>query len=241
MLYSFFVELVVTNGQCSMTAGHETHAGRVTPLGPGRKTVLDDGTFAFETECPYSSDNVFGVTVRSGSQKNSDSQATFHTIVGPDVPTADATTVDPSRVVVVIDEGTPEHLKVAQPTGASNDGKKITITFAGDLKALVDGGAYKVRINAQATEGDIRVTVTLRSTNGELLLNGTTFDDADAVGSSIEGKDVETTWVWSGRNEVVINMVSPDGVAIPSTPVTISVKVQGEESSAERELKLSMS
>ena len=72
-------------------------------------------------------------------------------------------------------------------------------------------------------------------------MNGTTFDDADAVGSSIEGKDVETTWVWSGRNEVVINMVSPDGVAIPSTPVTISVKVQGEESSAERELKLSMS
>ena len=96
VLYSFFVELVVTNGQCSMTAGHETHAGRVTPLGPGRKTVLDDGTFAFETECPYSSDNVFGVTVRSGSQKNSDSQATFHTIVGPDVPTADATTVDPT-------------------------------------------------------------------------------------------------------------------------------------------------
>jgi hypothetical protein len=239
VLYSFFVELVLAFGGRSMTAGYETHADTRTPLGPGPTFLLDDGTLAIDTGFPYSPDNVFEVTSRSGSQATSTDKATFDTYVEPDVSTANATTIDPSRVVVVIDEGTPEHLKAAQPTAASNDGKEITITFAGDLKALIDGGAYKVRINAQATDGGIRVTVTLRSTDGELLLNGTTFNDADKVGSSIEGKDVETTWVWSSDgNEVVIDMVSPDGVAIPSTSLTVTVTVQEQESSAPIDLKL---
>ena len=239
VLYSFFVELVFTLDGGSMTAGVQRHAGIETTWGPGVKFMLDDGTLALETGFPYSPENVFQVTGRSGSQHTSDSKATSDTYPESDVSIANATTLDPSRVVVVIDEGTPEHLKAAQPTAASNDGRKITITFAGNLKALVDGGAYEVRINAQATDGGIRVTVTLRSTDGELLLDGTTFNDADTVGSSTVGKDVETTWVWSpDGNEVVIDMVSPDGVAIPSTSVTVAVTVQEQESSAPIDLNL---
>ncbi|MEE8485283.1 MAG: hypothetical protein V3S38_01840 [Acidimicrobiia bacterium] len=239
VLYSFFVELVLAFEGRSMTAGYETHAGTRTPMGPGPTFLLDDGTLAVDTGVPYSPENVFQVAGRSGSQNTSDSKATFNTYPESDVSTANATTIDPSQIEVVIDEGTPEHLKAAQPTAASNDGKMITITFAGNLKALIDGGAYKVRINAQATDDGIRVTVTLRSTDGELLLNGTTFNDEDKVGSSIEGKDVETTWVWSSDgNEVVIDMVSPDGVAIPSTSVTVAVTVQEQESSAPIDLKL---
>lgn len=91
----------------------------------------------------------------------------------------------------------------------------------------------------ELTEGGIRVTVTLRSTDGELLLNGTTFNDEDKVGSSIEGKDVEATWVWSSDgNEVVIDMVSPDGVAIPSTSARVKVTVQEQETSAPIDLEL---
>jgi hypothetical protein len=233
VLYSFFIDLVAVSGDCSTRAGYERHAGTEATPGPGSKQVLDDGTFAFETDCPYNPDNVFEVTGRSGSQAESTSTATFDTFVEHEVPTADATTVDPSRIVVVIDAGTPDHLKAAQPIQASNNGENITITFAGDVKALVDGGAYKVTINAQATDGGIRVTVTLRSTNGELLLNGATINDADAVGGSIDGKKVETTWVWSSGNRVVIGMDSPEGVAIPSTSPSISVNVQETESSDE--------
>lgn len=234
VLYSFFVELVATAGECSMTAGHETHAGSEEKLGSGAKYLLDDGTFAFETDCPYDPDNVFEIIGRSGSQAESTSSAVFDTFVEPDVPTSEAASMNPSRVTVVIDPGLPEHLKAARPIGASNDGDKITVTFAGNMKAMVDGGVYKVRINAQATDGGIRVTVTLRSTDGDLLLNGATFDDADEVDGSIDGKNVETTWVWpSGGNEVVIGLSSPDGVDIPASAPTISVTVQETESSPE--------
>jgi hypothetical protein len=216
-----------------MTASVETHAGTVNAPGPW--LVLEDGSSFVDTGCDINPGAPIDMNGRSGSWKDqSTSEPVFTDFVFRIDPDAVANAPGPFDMSRVVDNlgaaPVPLELDGFHIAGASNDGSgKITVDFKGPVKDLVEGDAHIVDIRAEASEGDIRVTVSLRNIGGELIPNGATFNQADAVNGSIDGKRVDTVWEWASDNQIVVTMVSTEGVPIPSTvpSVTVTVKQAG--------------
>jgi len=228
-LDSFFVELDITTGECSMTTAVETHLGTVNAPGPW--WLLNDGSSFIDTGCNINHGAPIDINVRSGSWVDeSTTQPVFADFVFRIDPDAVANAPGPFDMSRVVDNlgaaPVPPELEGFRITGASNDGNgKITVEFKGPVKDLVEGDEHIVEIWIDASEGDISVSVSLRNLGGELIPNGSTTNQEDAVDGTIDGKRVDTVWEWTAGNQVVVTMVSTEGVAIPSTEPTVTVHV----------------
>ena len=232
-LFSIFIELNLSVGECSTTASVESHAGTVNASGPW--WLLDDGSVFIDTGCDINPGAPIDIIGRSGSwEDESTTQPVFADFVFRVEPDAVANAPGPFDMSRVVDNlgaaPIPLDLDGFQITGASNDGRgKITIDFKGPVKDLVEGDAHIVDIRVEASEGGIRVIATLRNIGGELIPNGSTINDADEVNGTIDGKRVDTVWEWIADNQIVVTMVSTEDVPIPSTVpnVTVTVKQAG--------------
>ena len=153
-LFSFFVELNFTAGECSMTAAVETHDGTVNASGPW--WLLDDGSSFVDTGCDINPGAPIDINGRSGSwEDESTTQPVFADFVFRIDPDAVAIASGPFDMGRVVDNlgvaPIPLDLDGFQITGASNDGSgKITVDFKGPVKDLVEGDAYIVAIRVEA-------------------------------------------------------------------------------------------
>ncbi len=224
-LFSYFVSVDFIAGPCSSTSGGEIHDSTITSFGP--TLLLPDGSMFAETGCPVEPGATVTIGGQSGSWVEGSEPAFFE--FGPDEVATDSAPIDLSQAVPLFDDGrppVPPGLEGFEIAGASNNGGgRIAISFAGPVKALVEGDAHIVDIRAEASEGGIRVVATLRNIGGELIPNGNTINDADEVDGTIDGKRVDTMWEWPTDNQIVVTMVSTEGVAIPTSEPTVTVTV----------------
>lgn len=140
---------------------------------------------------------------------------------GGDVePATPPTTEAPPTTVAVesIDVG------AAEPIQAINDqASRVTIDFAGNAKALTEGGAHVIGIQLdleRSNELNPGVTVNYLSTDGVVTTEGT----------SPGGAEVKSTWAWTADNKVIVTMVGV-GVGIPDTRPQVVVTVQATDTS----------
>lgn len=107
----------------------------------------------------------------------------------------------------------------ADPIQAINDQEsRVAINFAGNARALAEGGAHIVGIQLDlgfANELNPGVTVNYLSTDGVVTTEGT----------SPGGAEVKSTWRWDADDKVIVTMVGV-GVGIPDTRPQIVVTVQ---------------
>ncbi|RLE12257.1 MAG: hypothetical protein DRJ28_09375 [Actinobacteria bacterium] len=239
VIRSFYIGVGFIVGDCSGEASVETHEGTVNAPGPWR--LLDDGSSFVDTGCDINPGAPIDITIRSGSwQDGEGNEAVFWDrafTIDPDAVANAPGPFDMSRVVENLGAPpVPLELVGFRITGASNDGNgKITVDFKGPVKDLVEGDEHIVEIWIDASEDDITaekgisVGVSLRNINGELVPNGSTMNQADAVNGVIYGVPVDTVWEWTADNQLGVTMVSTEGVPIPSTvpSVTVTVKQAG--------------
>ncbi len=132
-------------------------------------------------------------------------------------PTAEA--VPPTTVALA-----PIDLGAADPIQVVNDqASRVTVTFAGDAQALVEGGAHLVDIQLDlegSNELNPGVTLNIVSTDGV----------ATATGTSPPGNAVRATWVWTSNDKLIITMTGR-GIGIPDTRPAVVVSVQETPSS----------
>jgi hypothetical protein len=130
-------------------------------------------------------------------------------------PAAPPTTVAPPTTAIVesIDVG------AAEPIQAVNDqGSRVTVDFAGNARALAEGGAYVFGIQLDlegANELNPGVTVNYVSTEGVVT----------TMGTSPGGAEVKSTWRWDADDKVIVTMTGV-GIGIPDTRPQIVVTVQ---------------
>jgi hypothetical protein len=107
----------------------------------------------------------------------------------------------------------------AEPIQAINDqGSRVAINFAGNARALAEGGAHIVGIQldlGSANELNPGVTVKYLSTDGVVTTTGT----------SPGGAEVKSTWRWDADDKVIVTMTGV-GIGIPDTRPEIVVTVQ---------------
>jgi hypothetical protein len=107
----------------------------------------------------------------------------------------------------------------AEPIQATNDqGSRVAINFAGNARALAEGGAHIVGIQLDlgfANELNPGVTVNYVSTDGVVTTTGT----------SPGGAEVKSTWRWDADDKVIVTMTGV-GIGIPDTRPEIVVTVQ---------------
>lgn len=154
--------------------------------------------------------------------------------------TAGAVVIVMGALFVIPKLGVPSDVVAAEPTadlGAAapiqviNDqGSRATIEFAGNARALVEGGAYSVDIQMEI-EADFNspsISVRMVSIDGEITSTGIT-----------ENGDIFTpTWLWTADGtKVVVTMVGR-GVTIPDTRPSVVVSVRETASSESVEFVL---
>ena len=107
----------------------------------------------------------------------------------------------------------------AVPIQAINDqGSRVAITFAGNARALAEGGAHIVGIQLDLEgSNDLNpgVTVNYLTTDGVVTTTGT----------SPGGAEVKSTWRWDADDKVIVTMTGV-GIGIPDTRPEIVVTVQ---------------
>ena len=94
----------------------------------------------------------------------------------------------------------PIDIGAADPIQVLNDqASRVTITFAGDAQALVEGGAHVVDIQLDlegSNELNPGVTLNIVSTDGV----------ATSTGTSPPGNEVRATWVWTSNDKLIITI-----------------------------------
>jgi hypothetical protein len=119
----------------------------------------------------------------------------------------------PTTAAVSIDVG------AADPIQAVNDqGSRVTITFAGNARALAEGAGHVLGIQLDLEgSNDLNpgVTVNYLSTDGVVTTTGT----------SPGGAEVKSTWAWTADDEVIVTMTGV-GVGIPDSRPKVVVTVQ---------------
>jgi len=134
-------------------------------------------------------------------------------------PVAPPTTVTPPTTAAVesIDIG------AAEPIQAVNDqGSRVTIDFAGDARALAEGGAHAFGLQLDLEgSNDLNpgITVNYLITNGVVTTTGT----------SPGGAEVKSTWRWDADDKVIVTMVGV-GIGIPDTRPQVVATVQATPS-----------
>ncbi|MGI9609017.1 MAG: hypothetical protein ACR2NL_01855 [Acidimicrobiia bacterium] len=111
-----------------------------------------------------------------------------------------------------------------EPTQVVNDqGSRAMLSFAGDAKALVDGGAHRVEIHVEieANTNQSTVTASLTSIDGTIVSTGTYGSDVTFV----------PTWSWTADGDHVVITMTGRGVAVPDTRPAVIVIVQLTEES----------
>ncbi|MCL1588802.1 MAG: hypothetical protein M3092_10295 [Actinomycetia bacterium] len=112
----------------------------------------------------------------------------------------------------------------AEPIQAVNDqGSRVTIDFAGDARALAEGGTHVFGIQLDlegSNELNPGITVNYLVTDGVVATTGT----------SPGGAEVKSTWRWDTDDKVIVTMVGV-GVGIPDTRPQVVVTVQTTPSS----------
>ena len=130
---------------------------------------------------------------------------------------------------VVVDDSTPTvtsvpappevDIEAAFPTQVQNDqASRATIEFAGDARALVEGGAHSVEIQMEieANTNAPTVRVNLTSVDGVITSTGVTDD----------GATFTPTWSWTPDGDKVVVTMVGRGVRIPDTRPAVVVIVQ---------------
>lgn len=141
----------------------------------------------------------------------------------------DEPTVVVEEPTVVVDEPTPTvtsaptlppvDIESAFPTQVQNDqASRATIEFAGDARALVEGGAHSVeiRMEIEANTNSPTVRVNLTSVDGEITSTGETDD----------GNTFTPTWSWTPDGDKVVVTMVGRGVRVPDTRPTVVVVIQ---------------
>ena len=112
----------------------------------------------------------------------------------------------------------------ANPIQSINDqGSRVSITFAGNARALAEGGAHAVGIQLDlegSNELNPGVTVNYLSTDGVVTTEGT----------SPGGAEVKSNWAWTADDKVVVTMTGV-GIGIPDTRPQVVVTVQATPTS----------
>ncbi len=132
-----------------------------------------------------------------------------------EAPPTTVTTEVPATTVAPV----PVDTDAAAPIQAQNDqASRATIEFAGNTKALVEGGVHMVEIEMyiEPNFNDTGVTVTLSSVDGEITSTGITD----------EGVEFTPTWSWTTEGDKVVVTMVGRGVSIPDTRPDVVVTVQ---------------
>ena len=112
----------------------------------------------------------------------------------------------------------------ANPIQSINDqGSRVSITFAGNARALAEGGAHAVGIQLDlegSNELNPGVTVSYLSTDGVVTTEGT----------SPGGAEVKSNWAWTADDKVIVTMTGV-GIGIPDTRPQVVVTVQATPTS----------
>jgi hypothetical protein len=138
-------------------------------------------------------------------------------------------TVVVDEPAVVVDEPTPTvtsvpalppvAIEAASPIQVQNDqASRATIEFAGNARALVEGGVHSVEIQMEieANTNSPTVRVNLTSVDGEITSTGVTED----------GATFTPTWSWTPDGDKVVVTMVGRGVRIPDTRPAVVVIVQ---------------
>ena len=144
-----------------------------------------------------------------------------------EAPPTTVTTEVPTTTVAPL----PVDINAGAPTQVQNDqASRATIEFAGNIQALVEGGAHMVEIEMyiEPDFNDTGVTVTLVSVDGEIASTGITD----------EGVEFTPTWSWTPDGDKVVVTMVGRGVGIPDTRPDVVVTVQETASSEQVEFVL---
>ena len=126
---------------------------------------------------------------------------------------------EPAPTVTSLPALPPVDIEAAFPTQVQNDqASRATIEFAGDARALVEGGAHSVEIQMEieANTNSPTVRVNLMSVDGVITSTGVTDD----------GATFTPTWSWTPDGDKVVVTMVGRGVRIPDTRPTVVVIVQ---------------
>jgi hypothetical protein len=139
----------------------------------------------------------------------------------PTTTTVPATTTAPPQTTVAPE---PIDIGAVAPTQVQNDqASRATLEFAGNARALVEGGAHvlEIQMYIEADSNDPGVTVTLSSIDGEITSTGLTDN----------GIEFEPTWSWTPDGDKVVVTMVPRGAGIPDTRPAVVVTIQETASS----------
>ena len=126
---------------------------------------------------------------------------------------------EPAPTVTSLPALPPVDIEAAFPTQVQNDqASRATIEFAGDARALVEGGAHSVEIQMEieANTNSPTVRVNLMSVDGVITSTGVTDD----------GATFTPTWSWTPDGDKVVVTMVGRGVRIPDTRPAVVVIVQ---------------
>ena len=126
---------------------------------------------------------------------------------------------EPAPTVTSLPALPPVDIEAAFPTQVQNDqASRATIEFAGDARALVEGGAHSVEIQMEieANTNSPTVRVKLTSVDGVITSTGVTDD----------GATFTPTWSWTPDGDKVVVTMVGRGVRIPDTRPAVVVIVQ---------------
>ena len=112
----------------------------------------------------------------------------------------------------------PVDTSAAEPIQVGHDqSRRVTVKFAGDARALAEGGAYafEIQVHMDGTEGlgGREFTVTYSNTDGTITTTGTDPD----------GEEVMARWDWFAEDGVQITLLSQN---LPDTRPEVTVIVQ---------------